>query len=413
MRGTRSPRIQDQRTRTFIGIFPGPRGMSWQQNRPANTDDRLCCPRVTAPDIALAVGVTGAAEGFAKGVTGGGSATPVYPSTNAELVSYLGDSSARVIILQKTFDFTGTEGTTTGTGCAPWGTGSACQTAINQNDWCTNYQPNATKVSVSYDNAGILGITVKSNKSLVGVGSTGVIKGKGLRMNSVSNIIIQNIAITNLNPKYVWGGDAITINGGDMIWVDHVTTSLIGRQHIVLGTSASNRVTLSNNYINGATSWSATCDGHHYWNIYLDGSGDLVTMKGNYIYYTSGRAPKVAGNTLLHAVNNYWYQGSGHAFEMDSGGMAVVEGNVFQNAGNMVDTTVSGQIFTSPSSSANTACASYLGHNCQLNAFGSSTSYSGTTTGFFSNFSGKNIASADTAATAQANVPNKAGAGKI
>ena len=46
--------------------------------------------------------VSGAAEGFAKGVTGGGSATAVYPTTNAELVSYLGDSSARVIVLTKT-----------------------------------------------------------------------------------------------------------------------------------------------------------------------------------------------------------------------------------------------------------------------------------------------------------------------
>lgn len=98
---------------------------------------------------AAAVGVSGSAEGFAKGVTGGGSATPVYPSTTDELVSYLGDSEARVIILEKTFDFTGTEGTTTSTGCAPWGTASACQVAINQNDWCTNYEPDAPSVSVS------------------------------------------------------------------------------------------------------------------------------------------------------------------------------------------------------------------------------------------------------------------------
>jgi hypothetical protein len=51
---------------------------------------------------ASAVSVSGAAEGFAKGVTGGGSATAVYPSTTAELVSYLGDSEARVIVLTKT-----------------------------------------------------------------------------------------------------------------------------------------------------------------------------------------------------------------------------------------------------------------------------------------------------------------------
>ena len=55
-----------------------------------------------ASSVFAADAVKGAAEGFAKGVTGGGSAAPVYPKTNAELVSYLGDSSPRVIVLTKT-----------------------------------------------------------------------------------------------------------------------------------------------------------------------------------------------------------------------------------------------------------------------------------------------------------------------
>ena len=64
---------------------------------------------------------------------------------------------------------------------------------------------------------------VASDKTILGSGSDGVIKGKGLRMaNGVSNIIIQNIHITELNPQYVWGGDAITLAGTDMIWIDHV-----------------------------------------------------------------------------------------------------------------------------------------------------------------------------------------------
>jgi pectin lyase len=113
----------------------------------------------------------------------------------------------------------------------------------------------------------------------------------------------RNVAITDINPKYVWGGDAITVNDADMIWIDHVTTARIGRQHIVLGTKASKRVTISNSFIDGTSDYSATCNGYHYWGIYLDGSSDLVTMKGNYIYHTSGRAPKVQGNTLLHAVS--------------------------------------------------------------------------------------------------------------
>ncbi|KAF4764910.1 hypothetical protein N7455_004475 [Penicillium solitum] len=364
---------------------------------------------------AAAVGVTGAAEGFAKGVTGGGSATPVYPSTTAELVSYLGDSSPRVIILSKTFDFTGTEGTTTATGCAPWGTASACQVAINQNNWCQNYEPDAPSASVKYDNAGTLGITVKSNKSIVGSGSAGVIKGKGLRIVSgANNVIIQNVAITDINPKYVWGGDAITINNADMVWIDHVTTARISRQHIVLGTEASKRVTISNSFINGASDYSATCNGYHYWGVYLDGSSDLVTMKGNYIYHTSGRAPKVQGNTLLHAVNNYWFENSGHAFEIGAGGYVLAEGNVFQNIVASVETPIAGQLFSSPDSNTNAVCSSNLGRACQLNGYGSSGNLGGRAdTGFLANFAGKNIASAAAYTSVVASVNANAGQGKL
>ncbi|TKW54005.1 Pectin lyase [Colletotrichum tanaceti] len=366
-----------------------------------------------APLALAADAVKGSAEGFAKGTTGGGSAAPVYPSTTAQLVSYLTDSSARTIVLTKTFDFRGTEGTTSGTGCAPWGTGSACQTAINKDNWCTNYQPNAPKTSVKYDNAGLNPIKVASNKSLIGQGNKGVIIGKGLRITGgAKNIILQNIKIENLNPQYVWGGDAITLDGSDLVWIDHVTTSKIGRQHIVLGNGASNRVTISNNEIDGSTSWSATCDGHHYWGLYFTGSSDMVTLKGNYIHHTSGRAPKVAGNTLLHAVNNYWYSNTGHAFEADAGSKIVAEGNVFQSIKAAYQTGLAGKVFASPDTNTNAKCSSGLGHACQLNAFGSSGSLAGSDTSILSSFSGKNVASAGTANVAKS-VTTTAGFGKI
>lgn len=50
----------------------------------------------------------------------------------------------------------------------------------------------------------MLGISIASDKSLVGEGSAGIIKGKGLRIVSgAQNIIIQNIEITDINPEYV------------------------------------------------------------------------------------------------------------------------------------------------------------------------------------------------------------------
>ena len=147
--------------------------------------------------------------------------------------------------------------------------------------------------------------------------------------------------------------------------------------------------------------------------MYFDGSSDLVTLKDSYIYYTSGRAPKVGGNTLLHAVNNYWYDNSEHAFEVGTGAYIVAEGNVFQNVVAPVESGGTGQLFTAPSTSANTACKTYLGHNCQVNAFGSSGTFSQSDTGFFSDFSGKTVASASAASGVAAYVQANAGQGKL
>ncbi|THY50032.1 pecyin lyase 2 [Aureobasidium pullulans] len=385
--------------------------------------------------------------GFASGTTGGGDTAAVYPSTNDELVSYLGDSSPRVIVLTKTFDFTGTEGTTTSSGCSPWGTGAACQQAINKDDWCTNYQPDAPTVSsITYDAAGTLGITVASDKSIVGDGSKGVIKGKGLRVvNGASNI-----QISDLNPHYVWGGDAITLDGEsnlklidesrvhlsftslllldntpppnsytnarlssgtDNVWIDHVTTSNIARQHIVLGTDACGNVTISNSYIDGSGDYSATCDGHQYWALYFDGQQDRISFKNNYIYQTSGRAPKVQTNTLLHAVNNYWNDNSGHAFEIGEGGYVLAEGNVFENVEAPLEaSSFKGELFTADSGSA---CSSALGRSCEANSLSGSGTFSESNTDFLTKFSGASIATAGPASEIKSYVTSNAGIGKL
>ncbi|OMP83622.1 putative pectin lyase A [Diplodia seriata] len=349
---------------------------------------------------AAAVGVVGAAEGFAKGVTGGGSATPVYPSTVAELTSYLTDSSARVIVLNKEFNYIGSEGTTTETGCRPASNkcpGNGGQDAINHASWCDNGNAGtgSTSISVTYDTAGVEGIKVGNNKSIIGVGSKGVIRGKGLRLAGVKNVIIQNIHITDLNPQYIFGGDAITLDGTDMVWVDHVKVSSIGRQFVVLGNGANSRVTISSSEFDGHTDYSATCDAHHYWALYFTGASDMVTFKGNYIHHTSGRSPKVGGSTLLHAVNNYWYANSGHAFDMGSSNSnAVIEGNVFQN---VVTPLLENKGKVYAPTSVQSSCSSYLGHSCQANAFGSSGTLTGTDSSVLSSFSGKNVATAGSA----------------
>lgn len=311
--------------------------------------------------LAFAVSVTAQVKntpfGFATGTTGGGSATPVYPTTNDQsvhafpqfqrglrwltninrLVSYLTDSTARVIMINRTFDFLSSAGTTT-TNCCSDNTTTKCPNGSSQGQlWIQDTCSSGTWVSCTYYNAPKTPIDVKSNKSIVGVGTSGVIRGKGLRLRGgVSNIIIQNIHFTvskidyeeeekylqnidssltlvqqELNPQFVWGGDAITLDGVDKVWIDHNKFSLVGRQFIVSGWGAGGHVTISDNEFDGRTTWSAGCNGKHYWTMLLLGLNDWYTLSGNYFHDLSGRAPHVgttqtASSIVVHAVNNYF-----------------------------------------------------------------------------------------------------------
>ncbi|KAG9200114.1 hypothetical protein G6514_007591 [Epicoccum nigrum] len=360
--------------------------------------------------------VVGKPEGFASGTTGGGSAACAAPSDITQLKEWLTDSTARCIVIDKEYNFKTTEGSATENGCRPASNkcpGNGGQDAINQASWCTNGNAGAGSktISVTYDKAGIAGINMGSNKSVIGVGSKGVLRGKGLRIaNGAKNVIIQNIHITDLNPQYIWGGDAITVAGSDQVWIDHCKFSMIGRQMVVLGETASNRVTISNNEFDGQTDYSATCDGHHYWTLYATGSNDQITLKGNYIHHTSGRSPKVGGNTVLHAVNNLWENNTGHAFDNGaSGGKILAEGNVFNNVkATMLENK--GSVFASPDSSANAQCQAAIKHTCAANTYTSSPAIEGSDTSILSAF--KNDAA--TAATADASaIKSKAGVGKI
>ncbi|GMF38721.1 unnamed protein product [Phytophthora lilii] len=197
---------------------------------------------------------TGTAPGFAAGTTGGGNAKPVYPTTIKELATFLSDSEPRVIVLNQEFSFVGTEGSTTESGCRP-SNNQQClaknngfkgqdailmdgDTSMKQTGGCDS---DGIFVDVTYYNAAKTPLTVASDKTLVGEGTKGVLSGKGLLI-SGSNVIVQNIHITNLNANLVWGGDGITIRGeGDVapkgIWIDHVKVSSVGRQMVVINFS--------------------------------------------------------------------------------------------------------------------------------------------------------------------------------
>lgn len=331
---------------------------------------------LAAVSTVSAQAVKGTAYGFASGVTGGADGEVASPKSASELADLLSDDAARVIDLTTTYDFTGT--TKTASGCSPWGTEKTCQQALDAaSDWCGREQPDAPAVSnLEYDTAALDALKVGSNKSIISSNGKGVLKGKGLSLQSgAKNIIIQGITITDLNPGLVWGGDALELQGNDGVWIDHCKFSLVGRMMIVAHYDPS-RVTISNTEFDGETTTSATCNGNHYWTMMFYGDGDQVTLDRNYIHDCSGRAPKLGedGTTCyIHAVNNVFSNMEGHAFEAYGSANALIEGNSFESVSQPFDKNAQvDTAYTVADASAASACSSSLGRACLQNTLTSS-----------------------------------------
>ncbi|KAL0574027.1 hypothetical protein V5O48_001174 [Marasmius crinis-equi] len=311
----------------------------------------------------------GTPVGYGSATTGGGNATPQTPSSNAELADWLSDDTARVILLDKIYDFTSEYGTEQATACSAWTCTPNPQRILQ--DTC-----DGQSATVTINKAGhSTNLAVGSNKTLMGKGSESGIKGIGLQLtNGVSNIIIQNIRITDINHEFVWGGDGLLISDASNVWVDHNYFNRPGRQFLTTGFGKADGVTISNNHFDGTATYSTGCDGHHYWAMILAGNGDKVTLLNNWFYYTAGRSPHSGGqastDTLLyHLVNNYFSDNTGHALDIGQGTSALAEGNYFQN----VNTPIAGVeeglahlYFPTTVEDAN-PCLDALGRYCEWN----------------------------------------------
>ena len=189
---------------------------------------------------------------------------------------------------------------------------------------------------------------------------------------------------------------------------------------IVTGYEPAGRVTISNNEFNGKTSWSASCNGDHYWTMLFLGEKDQITLSNNYVHHCSGRAPKVGstGPVTFHAVNNYFDQIGGHDFDISDAANVLIEGNVFENVTTPITSasaTEGGHIFNVPTAGNASTCQAYLGRACEPNSLADSGAFAAfTDTGAFTGFDGtSDIADAIPADQVASSVVANAGVGKL
>jgi len=340
--------------------------------------------------------------GFGAGTTGGAGvgSTVVTVTTPDKLAAALcasssangtcTDNAPRVIRISGVLDFRTREGTKTELGC----TYSANNCSVNgKSERILNYAgycANKSTYNITYDAAAKTPLLVGSNKTVIGVGAGSGIKGKGLVLRGgVSNIIIRNLSITDINDGLVWGGDAITMDNASKVWIDHNYIARIGRQHIVSGWGTAQNVTISDNHFDGTTDYGHWCNGRAYWIMLLVGENQSITLSGNRIHNTSGRSPDVGkqdiatSGGIVHLVNNYYdasYFTGGLTGSNDVA--TLVEGNQFSKGDYffpIMDTTANKTATNSNKNfapigsniaTANNNCISVLGRNCVANLDG-------------------------------------------
>ncbi|KAI8912343.1 pectin lyase fold/virulence factor [Powellomyces hirtus] len=242
--------------------------------------------------------LTGIARGYGAQTTGGGELAPIIPTSPQNLAELLKDSQPRQEL-----------------GCRP--SSNKCpdnggQDAIgNGIGWCRS----VPRSPWTHDVAATKGMEVNSHKSIRGIGAGAVIRGKGLWITG-SNVIVQNVHITKLNLQYIWGGDAIYINGpNDLIWLDHLKFSKIGRELVVTDKAATRGMTISYN----------DCNNQPYWTIIFGGTDDWIFSMAIICITSADAGPRLK----VHAVNNYWQSVHGHAFNLMPSSTVVVEGSYF------------------------------------------------------------------------------------
>jgi pectin lyase len=290
--------------------------------------------------------------GFAKDVTGGAGGHIVTVKNAVDLERELchsvqgntcTDNEARIIQVQGTIDLTTTEQQGSALGCyaTQTCTGSVKSEVTLMLTPSEEYRCNNRdgRRNYTYWKAGVNGMIVGSNKTVIGVGNDARVKGKGFLLQNVSNVIVRNLAITDINEGLVFGGDGITVKNSSRVWIDHNVFARIGRQMISVGDETfevgADHLAISNNEFDGRSAYAARCDGHHYWGILLYGWGNM-TLAGNWLHDFSGRSPQVQAGTRalnLQIVNNLFEDGDWFALREEGPPTAhvLLEGNYFDN----------------------------------------------------------------------------------
>ncbi len=184
-------------------------------------------------------------------------------------------------------------------------------------------------------------VTVTSNKTILGVGSSSGLTGCGLKIKGVNNVIVRNLKIA----KVLAGngnGDAIHVEKSTHIWIDHndlssdTTHGTDYYDGLIDITHAADYITVSWNYEHDHIKCNLL--GHSDDNASEDTGHLRVTYHHNYFKNCDQRGPRVRFGNPVHVYNNYYYNSGTYGIATTCNAGVYVERNYFENTPNSVVT---------------------------------------------------------------------------
>ncbi|MEU8118414.1 right-handed parallel beta-helix repeat-containing protein [Spirillospora sp. NPDC049024] len=263
----------------------------------------------------LLLGTLAASAGVAVTVASGASGaaarpTPVQPDTAQQPGAAVAAESSPV-------GYAAMNGGTTG------GAGGATVTATSAsqlNTYATASAPYVIRITGTIAVSGMQ--KVASNKTIIGVGTSGRITGGGLNVSKARNVIIRNLTFTGASD------DAINVQYSTNVWIDHNDLS-DGYDGLTDIKRASDYITVSWNHYHDHDKTALL--GHS------DGNGgeDLGHLRVTYVHNwfdgTNQRHPRVRFANPVHVFNNY-YKGIGsYGVASTENAGVLVERNYFEN----------------------------------------------------------------------------------
>ena len=251
-----------------------------------------------------------------NGTTGGAGGAVVTATTRAQLIQYAADDTPRIIQIPQGATIDLTDGT--------YNTGTMTVGRYAGVYYCGSIN------NVVTENGGV---SVGSNKTIIGLGSGANLVGQSLIIANKANVIVRNLTISDVNTGIVEAGDGITVNNSHHVWIDHCTFRRISDGYIDIVGASPRYITVSWCHFDGYDLEVCSPHKHHYVAGFGSTTSLMVTLHHNYFDRGSGRNPHVSGaGSMLHVFNNYYRDIGFYCVASEDGAQTRLERCYFENS---------------------------------------------------------------------------------